>query len=196
MNAQDYQRQLLALLPPGKAWPTDEDTVLALLLLALGDGYARVDDIAALILAERDPRHAVVTLSDWEAALGLPDPCVIASGEEQTIAQRQAGVYAKLASPAVVSRQDFIALAAQFGYSDVTIEEYGPALCDGPCDAALWTEGDRFAWQLNLPATGGTFPATCDGPCDVPLAAWGDAALECRVKQLNHCELDVLFAYV
>ena len=170
--------------------------MLTKLLRAWAQGFARVDARANNLLNEIDPRIAFELLEDWERVASLPDPCVVASVVDQSVEQRRAALYSKLTDQACVSRQDFIDLAAKFGYPGATIDEFHPFTCESYCDESLWSEDDRFAWQLNLPSTGGVFVMTCESPCDSFLASWGDTALECRVNQLKHAETDVVFAYV
>lgn len=196
MTADDYLAQLQSLLPQGAAWPRGSDAVLSRLLLAWADGFARFEEQAEVLLREIDPRTSVVLLSDWENVAGLPDPCVIEAGQVQSLEQRQAALYGKETGQAVISRQDFIDLAAAYGYPGATITEYKPFTCNSNCNDGLWTTNDRFAWQINLPSTGGTYLFTCNSNCDDALASWGNAALECRIKQLAHGEMTVAFAYI
>lgn len=196
MTAADYLLQLQALLPVGLAWPRSHDATLTRLLAALADELARVDQRASDLIEESDPRTATELLADWERVFGLPDPCVTALGAEQTVDQRRAALAAKVTSIGGQSRQYFIDLAAALGYPGATIDEYRPFNCNSNCNDALWSEADRFCWQINLPATGGTFVFNCNSPCDSPLAAWGDEAVECRIQRLKPAHTRAFVAYV
>lgn len=165
-------------------------------LVAEGAVLDEVLALAVAILAEDDPRTASQMLADWERVLGLPDECVVASGAVQTADQRRAAAAAKLATVGGQSRQYFIDLAAALGYPGATIDEYRPFNCNSNCNDALWSEADRFAWQINLPSDGGTFLFNCNSPCDAPLAAWGDEAVECRIQRLKPAHTTAIVAYV
>lgn len=195
MIAADYLLQLQALLPQGAAWARGLQSTLARLLAAWADGYARVDARAEALLAEIDPRTTVELLSDWERVAGLPDPCVTAAGLDQSVTMRQAALFSKLTDQACVSRADFIAMAAKFGYPAATITEFAPFVAGSASGDAIWSEADRFAWQINLPSAGGVFPFTAGSASGTALNTWGDAALECRISQFKHAETDVVFAY-
>lgn len=196
MNGAAYLAQLQALLPPGLAWPRAADDTLTKALAAIADDMARIDERAAQLLDEADPRATSELLVDWERIAGLPDPCVVASGATQTVDQRRAALVAKLISLGGQSRQYFIDLAAALGYPGATIDEYRPFTCNSNCNDAPWSEADRFAWQINLPSLGGTFVMNSDSPCDSPLAAWGDEAVECRIQRLKPAHTTALVAYV
>lgn len=55
MNVEEYADQLIALLPPGKAFPTELDTTMRAICLAMADGLARVDEAANQLLKDVDP---------------------------------------------------------------------------------------------------------------------------------------------
>lgn len=197
MIAADYTAQLQALLPQGAAWPRSNEALLTRLLSAWADGFARADALATeLCRVEIDPGDAVISLNDWERILGLPDSCVLAAGEDQSVAQRQAAAHSKLVSSGGQSAAFFIRLAEDLGYAGARIETFAPMTCNSFCNDALWSEADRFTWLLVVPSGGGTFVANANSPCDSPLASWGDAALECRISHLKPAESAALIAYV
>lgn len=95
LDAADFHRALMDLLPQGWAWPRDPETTLSRFWAAVAVEAARLQDRAAALLDESHPCGANELLPDWERALGLPDPCAAAPG---TIALRQAAVCARLAA--------------------------------------------------------------------------------------------------
>ncbi len=192
MTAADYRRSLMALLPRGLAWPRKLDSMLGRLLAAFADGLARFDVDASALERELDPRTAVQLLPDWEEMLGLPDPCVT---EAQSIEQRQRAAYSKLTAEGGASRPFFIGLAADVGYPGAVIETYRPMTCNDDCNHALWTEPDRFSWQINLPSDGGLILMDCNSSCDSSLAVWGYTVIEFRIRQIQPAEFEVIFAY-
>jgi uncharacterized protein YmfQ (DUF2313 family) len=57
VSADDYARQLAALLPPGPAWSTDDPAAtLSLQLNAWAQEFARIQARADALVEEADPR--------------------------------------------------------------------------------------------------------------------------------------------
>lgn len=194
MTADDYLLQLQALLPPGPAWPRDQEAVLTKLLLALAAEFARIDRRGGDLIEEADPRTTSELLADWERAAGLPDTCLTAG---QTVQQRRAALVSKLTSMGGQSRQYFIDMAASLGYPGAAIDEFRPMNCNDNCNDALHSEDDRFAWRINLPnSNAGTYLANCNSTCNDALGSWGDKVLECRISHLKPAHTTALFAYI
>lgn len=74
-TTDDYRQALQALIPTGRAWPRDPDTVQYAVLRSLAASYQRSDSDALSILSGAFPKTATVMLPEWEEALGLPDDC-------------------------------------------------------------------------------------------------------------------------
>lgn len=55
MTVDEYADQLVALLPPGKAFPVELGSVMRSICLAMADGLARVDAAAEQLLKDVDP---------------------------------------------------------------------------------------------------------------------------------------------
>lgn len=87
-SAAAYARMLKALLPPGKLWRLEPDSLISQALLAAADELARVGTRGADLVVESDPRTADELLPDFEADLGMT--------AEGTLAERQARVVARL----------------------------------------------------------------------------------------------------
>ncbi|WP_166304668.1 YmfQ family protein [Bradyrhizobium sp. 2S1] len=121
-SGSDYTEAYLALLPQGQAWPRhapDSTTVRG--ITGLCDYWGFVDGRAAdLLERESDPRQTVELLRDWESNWGLPDPCY---QSPQSIAERQQALIMRMTMQGAQSREFFIGIAAQIGYS-ITITEY------------------------------------------------------------------------
>lgn len=71
LSAEAYARMLRHMLPPGKLWRHDADSVLSKVLLASADELSRVDQRALDIIEEADPRTTDELLPDFERVLGL-----------------------------------------------------------------------------------------------------------------------------
>jgi uncharacterized protein YmfQ (DUF2313 family) len=120
-SGDDYGSAFLQLLPQGPAWPREPGSTLDLACRGLSKYWGEVDRRAAdLLEQESDPRKTLELLPDWERNWGLPDPCY---SEPLTIAERQLALVMRMTMQGAQSREFFIAVAAQIGYT-ITITEY------------------------------------------------------------------------
>ena len=188
---EQYHRQLRALMPRGRAWPTEDGAALTRLLAGFSGGLSRNHNRAVDLIDEADPRTTVELLTDWERVCGLPDGCsAVGAG---TLTERRNAVVAKITSQGGQSRQFFIGLASSLGYS-VAIDEFNPFTCDSECEDPCCDEPWRHAWRVNAPeVTVREF--TCDSPCEEPLASWGNRVLECAIGRLKPAHTHVMFGY-
>ena len=196
-----YLSQLQALLPPGAAWPRDEDAVLTRTLAAFADEFARVDARALALLEEADPLSALELLEDWERAVGLPDDCAPGGG---AIRERQLAIARKLASLGGQSRATFVDLAALLGL-EVEIDEFAPFAAGRPAGTPVYNLAWRFAFAVRtLPPslsslatsvfTVENFAAGRSQAGD-PLRAFGSADLECLINRAKPAHTEALFVY-
>lgn len=193
-DADAYARSLMRLMPTGAAWPDHSDmgSVVGLLLTGFSQEMERLNGRVCDLLTEANPGTATELLTDWEADLGLPDPCVTSA---QTTAERRTAALTKLTSPGGGDLAFFIGLAAQLGYV-VTIDEFASA---GEATAAgISFSGDEWAfiWRVNVPvSTGIRYFRAGDASAGDPLETWGDELLECRFNQYKPAHTLVVFAY-
>jgi uncharacterized protein YmfQ (DUF2313 family) len=135
---------LQGLLPPGAAWPRDEDAVLTALLDGWAEEFARADARSGDLLDEADPRTAGELLPEWEDDFGLPG--------EGADADRQAAIVAAMNAQGGVSAPYFIALAAAAGVT-ITISTYLPfQVGRSTVGEALYNGTWRFIWLVSGPA--------------------------------------------
>lgn len=193
VSAEQYARQLRALLPTGPAWDEqDKETVMTRLLEAVADELARIDARSDDLLREWNPSTTLELLPDWERVMGLPDECV---GVAQTVPERRDAIIAKLTLIGGQSRQFFIDLAAALGYT-ITITEFqefqaGFSCAGDPCCGEAWA----YAWQVNGPeVTVRVFLCGQNSSGD-RLRTWGNEKLECAITQRKPAHTHVLFAY-
>jgi uncharacterized protein YmfQ (DUF2313 family) len=118
----DFLAAIQGLLPSGRAWPRDPDTVMTAVLDGWARAYNRVNARQANLLIDAFPLSTVELLPEWEATLGLPDPCL---GPAPTVQQRQAQVLSRFTDPGGQSIGRLTAVAASLGYT-VAITEYAP----------------------------------------------------------------------
>ena len=193
LTNEDYLRQLQALLPPGPAWPKDEQSSLTRLLHGLSDELARIDGRAWQLIEEADPRTTAELFLDWERVAGLPDACAEAFGGEQTMAQRQLALIGKLVTLGGQSAAYYIGVAAALGYA-ITITEFKAHTVNDDVDCLLHGLEWNFAWQVSA-ALNNTTEFSVDMTAEDSLAAWGNALLECVTNRLKPAHTAVIFSY-
>lgn len=203
----DYAEALAALLPRGRAWPRDPDTVLMQLLRGLAETWGILDSRAAdLLERESDPRAAMEILADWERAWGLPDPCV---AEPLTIADRQRALVAKMTTEGGQSRPFFLDLAASLGYQ-IRITEYAPFMagvsaCGDTRDQFgdwRWEVGPpeiRFVWRVRITGLRVTWFRTGNGGGQAGIDPMVRIALatdlDCVLRRYKPAHTEVVFDY-
>lgn len=190
--AADFLAALQALLPRGKVWPRDPDASLTKSLNGLTPTYARQTSRSNQLLVDAFPVTTIELLPEWEATLGLPDPC---AGLSPTIYARRAQVVARVKAQGGQSVLYFIALAAALGYT-VTITQFAPARAGQtragmPCNGPAWAHAYRVNAPLNtvVRARAGTSKA------GEPLAYWSNTVLECELRQVMPAHAVIIFSY-
>ena len=154
---------------------------------------ARLNQRAIDVLAETFPCSTVELLPEWEATLGLPDPCI---GDLPTLQQRQQAVCLKWTARGGQSADYFRQLAATAGYS-ITIETFRPFYAtESRVDDPLYDEQWAYVWQVNTQAVGSlVFFRVDESTVDEPLVAFGNAALECILNQNKPAHTQIIFSY-
>jgi hypothetical protein len=84
------------------------------LLLGLGIERSQAESYIYELVNQYDIRVTVDLINNWEGAVGIPDHCLSGTG---TIEERRRDVIAKLSSFGVSTAQQYIDLAAQYGYT-------------------------------------------------------------------------------
>jgi uncharacterized protein YmfQ (DUF2313 family) len=142
-TASDYAAALSALRPRGRVWPTESSSVQQQVLGVLAPTAERLDAAAQGLLIDSFPATAVSLLPEWEESLGLDQA-------EDSTAQRQANVVAQLIAVGGQSKADFIAFAAERGFT-IAIQTYAPFRCGiGMCGQALQGTTWCFAWSIEV----------------------------------------------
>lgn len=139
-------QQLLALTPPGGAFPRDRDSVWGRSLRPLAEEHARFEADAEALLRETDPRDAPRMLEDYERVLG-EDPCLGATAnlppEIRRSIAHQRWTQRGGATPAF-----FVALGASLGIEVQVIESQPWEVGIATVDDELIAEAQRFEWRL------------------------------------------------
>jgi uncharacterized protein YmfQ (DUF2313 family) len=152
-GALQYQDALLKLLPPGAAFSRDPGGLLAALVLALADEFARLDGRALDLIEEADPRTTNEMLTDWERVCGLPDPDYPAP---VTLDDRRAAVVARLTERGDVSEPGFVGLAARVGWSAAIVTHIPFAADVSHGDDPLYDALSVFWWEIHVSVPMGT----------------------------------------
>ena len=189
----DYADRLLALLPSGRVWPREPGAVIPQAAAGMAPSFARLDARAAALLQDAPAGDLVELLPEWEATLGLPDPC---AGEQPTIELRQRSVRAQIAARGGQSIPYFVALALALGFA-VTVDEFAPAradvlAADDPVYGPDWAD----TWRITLPALSLEEFAADESYADDPLASWGSKTAECTLGRYAPGHTILQFAYV
>jgi uncharacterized protein YmfQ (DUF2313 family) len=160
--AGDYAAAAAALLPRGRVWNGQPGSVQGTALLALAQSLEQSDADAAELLDESLPHHAVALLPEWEASLGLPDPCI---GPDASDAQRREQVKARFVGGGGQSRQRYIDFAAALGFQ-ITITAYAPFRAGySRAGDPLYSAAYAFVWGVTIVANTGGLPSdvlTCE----------------------------------
>lgn len=184
-TAIEFVEQLVAHLPKGAIWPREADTVIFQVCAALMIQYTLLQQAEGGLLQDAFPVAPVYLITEWEATLGLPDPC---NGLDPTLQQRQQAVAQRFIASGGQSVPYFIALAAALGYT-VTISEFSEA-SPGPFPPAV----APHAWVVNVP--GGNYqPLRCGQTLGQRFATWGGTPLECELARLKPAQSLLGFNY-
>jgi len=151
---------------------------------------ARFCEAAAAFPSEVFPGTALDMLPEWEASLGLPDPC---AGDTPTIAQRRAQVVARLADSGGSSVAYFVRFAANLGY-DISVTEYAPSRCGVfRCGSAIQNEDWAYCWLVLHPGfTPVNFRSGLSASGEA-LMSWSNGPLVCEFEARNPSHLILRF---
>ena len=192
-SVDDYTRALLSLMPTGLAWTRDVNSVQYATLRALGHSFARSDADSQALLSGGFPSTALMMLSEWESALGLPDDCAI--GETGSSSERQRAVVSKLISTGGLNRAYYISVAAALGYN-ITINQFRPAMCGmSVCGEPINGEEWPFTWQINVPGSSVRYSYAGSAFCGDALTSWGDKQFECTITKIAPSHINIIFVY-
>jgi uncharacterized protein YmfQ (DUF2313 family) len=150
-TAEQYREQLRGLMPPGPAWDPELVQEIDLVLSGVSVEFARVDARAMALLNEMDPAGVMELVPDWEAVMGLPDPCL---GLNPAFDDRRISVRRRLLEVGGQRIAYFLDIAKGQGYPNATITEHrAPRMGRSRFGVARFgTWNAQFMWTLN---TGG-----------------------------------------
>lgn len=211
-DGNDYAIALERNLPQGVAWSRDYWGVLMRTVRGLAQVFGYVDQRAAdLLERETDPRLALEMFTDWERNWGLPDPCL---GEAQSLDDRRKILMQRMTMIGGQSRQFFIDVAADLGYT-ITITEWAPFMAgvsrcgdtrqqdienSGDGSRMRWYIGppeERFYWTVKVGAVRLTWFRAGSGQAGIdPHLRIGIATdLECILDRWAPAHTDIIYDY-
>lgn len=192
LTALDYARALRALLPYGRVWPRDEDTGQFAFFKGLGPTYERLTARANNLLVDSFPLTTIELLPEWEATLGLPDPC---AGPSPTIEARRAQVIARFTAAGGQSQAWFISFAGKLGYT-ISITNYSPFRVGfNTVGQPLYGQDWAYAWTINAPLNTVRYFRAGNSAVGEPLAYWTNVVLECELNSVKPAHMVLLFSY-
>jgi uncharacterized protein YmfQ (DUF2313 family) len=188
----DFLAALQACMPRGRVWPKDTDAVMTQVLSGLATSFAQQTARANYLLVDAFPSTTEELLPEWEATLGLPDPC---AGPQPTIAARQAQVLARFVGTGGQSPAYFIGYAANLGYT-VTITQFTPfRMGQQRMGCQLGSHDWAHAWAINAPLfTQIPFRMGQSAMGDA-LETWGNAVLQCELNEIKPAHTILQFIY-
>ncbi len=193
-GVDDYAQQLKQLHPRGMLWESllRVGSIYSKLLTGIAHCFARIDDRAAALIDESDPRSTTEMLPDWENAAAIPGDCGLIG---ETIAERQQNLTAKITQQAGDSKQDLIDIAERHGFAPATITEYTSHSVDSDVDAPIYGADWRFAIKLTAPNKP-VITFTVDSAVDESLGSeLSGTQLECAIKKMAPAHCVVIFEY-
>ncbi|OQB05766.1 MAG: hypothetical protein BWY19_00791 [bacterium ADurb.Bin212] len=193
-DKSSYIKMLLDLFPIGIAWPRDQDTDFYSTVDATAEEFTRLGLRSAELIRELDPRDSNESLPDWERMLGLPDECS-RNVDDRTVQVRRDEILAKLTQVGSISKQYYIDIAAQLGFT-ISIREFRPFQVGRSRAGDPLSNGDWiFAFEIRGPVL--TFISFRTGRNTVgePLRIWGNEPLECTINKIKPAHTAAIFTF-
>lgn len=191
-SAQDFLSAFLRLLPRGRAWSADPNSVEAQSLEPLMPVYQRQAARAAYLLQDAFPVTPIELLPEWEDTLGLPDPC---AGPSPSLQVRQQQVAARFVATGGQTTAYFINVAASLGYA-ITIAEFAPSRFGRAFGQAFANTDWAYTWSVNAPTFSierFTFGRNQFGTA---FSSWSNRVLQCELQRIAPAHTILNFTYI
>lgn len=181
LGEDDFLALLQNRLPRGRAWTRDEGSNLTAFLRGIAKSMAAAHARQVNLLTDEFPASTEELLPEWEATLGLPDPC---AGQLPLISERVAQAVARIKARGGQSVPYFIGFALNLGYT-ITITEFTPYRVGRPIGVPIYGDDWAHVWEVNAPAfTTRYFRAGVD-TAGTPLADWSGGVLACELGRIK-----------
>ena len=144
-TAEAYRKMLASLLPLGRVWNRESDSVLGNVLSAISEELARLDTRMDDLTEERSPSTADELIDEWETDLGLPSECD--PEPPTTLPDRRTGASSRYTMIGRADKRYFeeMAEAALDSLVDVAVEEFNPGSSTGDFSPAFSTSFTKVA---------------------------------------------------
>jgi uncharacterized protein YmfQ (DUF2313 family) len=191
-SADDFTQALLGLMPRGRIWPRDTDSVIVRTVSSFAPSWERQTTSLAELIADAFPSNPVQLLFEWEETLGLPNPFA----GIQSLAQRQAQVLNKFANDGGQSVPYFLSVLTALGFLGATITEFAPfragiSHAGDPVNSEAWF----FTWLITAPNLSVSYFSADTSTAGQPLYTLiGADELEYVIKQYAPAHTIPLFA--
>jgi uncharacterized protein YmfQ (DUF2313 family) len=117
-TALEYRQVLRQLMPRGRIWSKDPDSVISQLLYGLAEELARFDERVDNFQTELTTTTSSELLTDYEEEFGITDPSCVTS-------EREEAIHSKLIARGRQDKTYYDDIALAMGYG-VTITEFTP----------------------------------------------------------------------
>jgi uncharacterized protein YmfQ (DUF2313 family) len=192
LTTANFLAALQSLLPRGRVWPKAADAVQTAYWQGIAATYETQTERANGLLVDAFPASTYELLPEWEATLGLPDPC---AGIAPTIQERRAQVVARFANSGGQSIAFFTQFASDLGFA-ITISEFAPfRMGQSRMGQQLGNTDWFFTWATNAPLNTETFFRVGQSTMGEPLAIWGNTVLECEFTAVKPAHTILQFRY-
>lgn len=196
-NTRDENTDVYAdYLPGGRLFCAKyiKDSNLRKLLYALAGEITRVQ----LKVEELSDEYYIITttnlITEWEKALGIPDSCLTNTG---TIEERRIQIQAKLALMNLNTKQDFIDLAALFGFTiDIIPGEENNSVFPFTFPVTLFADEKHARFTMivifiGVPQPTSVFPLTFP----VTFSDNKEKFLMCLIRKLAPANVHIIYRY-
>lgn len=191
-TALDYQCALQRLLPRGRVWPHDQNSVQSKVALALAQVYGRTHSRINNLLVDAFPASSTELLPEWEATLGLPDPVL---GIAATMTGRRQQVVAKLTATGGQSAAYYQSVAAGLGFS-VTVTNFAPFRCGQSSSGQSVGSVDwHHTWSITAASNTINHFAAGASASGEPLSVWGNSILQSILQRIAPAHTILQFRY-
>jgi len=171
------------LTPAGPALSRDPDDWYPRLMQVLADELARYDAFVRDLADELDPQTTAALLPEWEAMVGLPDPC---TGQLPTLEARRQALLQRLTKRGRLTAGFVKAAAAAMGFAVDAIVRHD-AFVAGTSEVGeeLADQDAQFVFDVETPDAQ-VFEAEVAGfAVGEPLGFIGNSQLECLLERIR-----------
>lgn len=194
MDSTAYKKLLLQLQPQGLSWNKDEGSNLNNLAAGEAVEFTRLEEFAYYVLRQLNPLTSTDLIEEWAKIALRDDDCI---NNLTTIAEKKAAVLAKLVSLGGSDKLYFQNVAKAAGFlvsvSD-GFEQFRAA--DSRTGDRVLADGFAFTWSVRSPTTTLRYFRAAEGRVGDPLVYFGNALLECILKDIKPAHTTIIFSYL